>query len=51
MSTNKPQEPADRGFRRTTATAHDATQCATTGDFRRICPNCSAELWDKAEDL
>lgn len=25
-----------------------AAQCKTAhGDFRRICPNCSAELWDK----
>ena len=40
-------------FQRTTRTAHpdEGSSCTRPAephrDFRRVCPNCSAELWDK----
>jgi len=32
---------------RTSQTHPVASSCQTTKDFRRICPNCGATLWDK----
>jgi hypothetical protein len=40
--------PVDR-LQPTTEAGHKsaAANCDAAGDFRRICPNCSATLWDK----
>jgi len=46
MDDRRPFQPTTRSAHLDTAKA-SACRAPGGGDFRRICPNCSAELWDK----